>query len=236
MTTFVLLHGAFHGAWCWSRVAPILRAHGHLVFTPTQTGVGDRAHLLHAGITLDTFVQDLVAVLETEELRDAVLVGHSFGGIAITGAADRVPERIRHLIYLDSVIPLDGATPLDLSTPEVAAERRRLAAGTGGLSVAPPDPGHYGVPPGPDAEWVRRRLTPQPFGALNSSLRLRHKPGNGLPCTYIACVAPIYAPLARHRDFARAQPGWGWRELAAGHDAMVTAPIETAALLEELAR
>jgi pimeloyl-ACP methyl ester carboxylesterase len=235
MSTFLLLHGAFHGGWCWARVAPILRAQGHAVFTPTQTGLGERAHLLSRDITLDTFVQDVVAVLENEELEDAVLVGHSFGGIGITGAADRVRERVRGLIYLDSVIPQNGCSALDLSTAEVAAERRRLAAENGGLSVAPPEPAVYGVPPGPDADWVRRRLTPHPFGALDSRLTLANPPGNGLPCTYVFCTDPVYASLARHRDFARAQPGWRWREFAASHDAMITHPAETAALLMELA-
>ena len=235
MTTFVLLHGAFHGAWCWSRVAPILRAAGHAVFTPTQTGLGDRAHLLSADITLTTFVDDLVAVLETEELTDAVLVGHSFGGAAITGAAERVPNRIRHLIYLDSAIPENGKSPLDLAVPEIAAERRRLAAATGGVAIAPPDPSVFGVPDGPDADWVRRRLTPHPFGTMATSLRLTKPPGNGLPATYIACTNPVYESLAWARAVARAQPGWAWRDLAAGHDAMVTAPRETADLLMEIA-
>lgn len=235
MTTFVLLHGAFHGAWCWSRVAPLLRAAGHQVFTPTQTGLGDRAHLLHAGITLTTFVDDLVAVLDTEELTDAVLVGHSFGGAAITGAAERVPHRIRHLIYLDSAIPVSGRSPLDLAEPEIAAARRRLGAETGGVSIAPPDPAVFGVPEGPDADWVRRRLTPHPFGTMATALTLAHSPGNGLPCTYIACTDPVYETLAWARAMARAQPGWAWRDLAAGHDAMVTAPRATADLLMDIA-
>ena len=236
MTDFVLLHGAFHGGWCWPRVAAPLRAAGHRVFTPTQTGLGERAHLLSPAITLDTFTQDLVAVLEAEELTQAVLVGHSFGGCAVTGAADRAPGRIRQLIYLDSNIPRDGRTPLDLGTAESAALRRRLAAESGGLSVAPPDPGEYAVPPGPDADWLRRRMTPHPFGTFNSALRLSAPPGNGLPRTYVACTAPAYAPLAGHRDWVRAQPGWDWRDLAAGHDAMVTAPGLLADLLLDLTR
>lgn len=235
MSTFVLLHGAFHGAWCWARVSPILREAGHRVFTPTQTGLGARAHLLRRDITLETFTQDLVAVLETEELEDAVLVGHSFGGHAITGAADRVPERIRSLIYLDGVIPRSGRAPLDSFAPEVAAERRRLAAQTGGVSIAPPDPGFFGIPPGPEADWVRRRLTPHPFGTMDSLMHFKEPPGNGLPCTYVFCTAPVYEPLAHARDYARQLPGWGWREIATGHDAMVTDPAGTAALLMELA-
>ena len=235
MTTFVLLHGAFHGGWCWARVAPILRAAGHLVFTPTQTGLGERAHLLHPGITLATFVDDLVGVIEAEELTDAVLVGHSFGGNAIGGAAERVPGRIRHLVYLDAAVPRDGVSPLDLASPEVAEGRRRAAAATGGVSIPPPEPAMFGVPDGPDADWLRRRMTPQPLGSMDTALRLERPPGNGLPATYVFCTQPAYEPLSWAREIARAQAGWAWRDLAAGHDAMVTAPELTAALLMEIA-
>lgn len=236
MTSFVLLHGAFHGAWCWRDVGRRLRAAGHDVFTPTQTGVGERAHLLRHNITLDTFVQDLVATIEAEELEDAVLVGHSFGGIALTGAAARVPARIRSLIYLDSLIPVSGETPLQGVTPEAAAARRHLAAQSGGLSVPPPEPSFFGVPPGPASNWVARRMTPHPFGAFNSAITFEGPPGNGLPSTYVFCTDPVYGPLAPSRKRARAVPGWQWRELAASHDAMVTHPEATAALLMELAK
>ena len=188
MTNFVLLHGAFHGGWCWPRVAGPLRAAGHAVITPTQTGLGERA----------------------------------------------LPQRVRQLIYLDSVMLQDGQSPLDRSAPGVADERRRLAGATGGLSVAPPDPTVFGVPPGPDCEWMRRRLTPHPFGTLDSPLRLTHLLGNGLPCTYVACMDPEYVTLAGHRAFARAQPGWDYREIPTGHNPMITAPDLLVALLEEL--
>jgi pimeloyl-ACP methyl ester carboxylesterase len=236
MATFVLLHGAFHGAWCWARVTPLLRGAGHAVFTPTQTGLGDRAHLLSAAITLETFVDDLVAVLETEELTDAILVGHSFGGNAITGAAHRVPGRVRHLVYLDAVFPRSGLAPLDASVPEIAAQRRAAAADTGFVSIAPPAPSAFGVPDGPDADWLRRRMTPQPYGSMNTPITFDGAPDAGRPATYVACTDPVYAPLARARDQARAQPGWAWREIATGHDCMVTAPRETADLLMEIAR
>ncbi len=234
MSNFVLLHGAFHGGWWWPRVAGPLRAAGHTVFTPTQTGLGERAHLLSPAITLDVFVQDLVGVLEAEELQDAILVGHSFGGSAISGAADRAPQRIRQLIYLDSMVLQAGQSPFDRYAPGVAEERRRLGAATGGMSVPPPDPTVFGVPPGPDCEWMRRRLTPHPFGTFNSPLRLAHPIGNGLPCTYVACMDPEYVGLAGHRDFARAQPSWGYREIPTGHNPMITAPGLLVALLEEL--
>ena len=235
VTTFVLLHGMFHGAWCWSRVVPLLQAAGHAVVTPTQTGVGERAHLLRPGITLDVFVDDLVLAIEANDGEEAVLVGHSFGGHALGGAAARAPNRIRHLIFLDSVFPQHGVPPLEQSDPEVAAARRALAAQTGGLSIPPPEPSVFGVPPGPDADWVRQRMTPHPFGTLTSALQLPNGPANGLPATYVCCTDPVYAPLASARARARQQPGWAWREIAAGHDCMVTAPGATADLLMEIA-
>lgn len=235
MTPFVLLHGAFHGGWCWARVAPLLRAAGHVVFMPTQTGLGERAHLLHKAITLSTFVADVVAVLEAEELTEVVLVGHSFGGTVISGVAELVPERLRHLVYLDATVPVSGRTPLDLGTAASTEERRRLGAESGGVSVAAPDPGVFGVPPGPDAEWVGRRLTPQPFGAFDSALVLQEPPGNGVPCTYVACTDPVYEGLGWARERARVL-GWPMRTLATGHDAMVTAPRDTADLLMEFAQ
>ena len=137
-----------------------------------------------------------------------VLVGHSFGGNAISGAADRVPARIRHLVYLDAMILEDGQTPWGRMRPEVAAERRRLVPEQGGGIVAPPPPvSAFGVPEDhPLAPWVRRRLTPHPAGTYRTPLRLGAPPGNGLPCTYIACADPWYAPLDWARDWVRARP------------------------------
>jgi len=123
--TFVLVHGVWHGGWCWSRVAALLRARGHRVTTPTQTGLGERSHLLSPAITMDTFVEDIVRHLEWEDLQDVVLVGHSFGGAPITGAADRVLERIGRLIYLDGAIMEDGETWFGLLPPDIAASPRR---------------------------------------------------------------------------------------------------------------
>ncbi len=234
--TFVLLHGAWHGGWCWQRVAAQLRAAGHRVTTPTQTGLGERRHLLSAQITLETFVLDLVHHLEAEEVGQAILVGHSFGGLGISGAADRVPERIRHLVYLDSMILEDGQAPFDAVPAEVAAARRRLAQEQGaGVAIPPPPVAAFGVPADhPLAPWVARRLTPHPLGAYESPLRLRNPVGNGLTCTYLACTAPLYGPLERVRGWAKGRPGWDWREIATGHDAMVTAPEALARMLDEI--
>lgn len=236
MATFVLVHGAFHGAWCWREVAGRLRAAGHAVTTPTQTGLGERRHLMSGLITLETFVEDLVQHLENEDIEDAVLVGHSFGGNAVTGAADRVRQRIRQLIYLDATMLENGETPFSRGLPEIAAQRQRDAVALGGFAIPAPPPSAFGIPPGPRADWVAARLTPHPIGTYRTPLMLRNKPGNGIPATYVCCTDPIYANLESARQRARTRPDLAWRELTTGHDAMVTAPDETADLLMELAR
>jgi pimeloyl-ACP methyl ester carboxylesterase len=225
-STYVLLHGAWHGGWCWRFVADALRARGHHVFTPTQTGVGERKHLLGPDITLEVCVQDLVNVLEMEELADVILVGHSFGGLAISGAADRVPERIRHLVYLDSAILQNGQSAFGgLPTDVVAARRRLVMEAGGGVAIPVPPVSAFGIPEDhPRADWVRRHLTPHPVSTYETPLHLNNPLGNGRPRTYIACTAPVYEPLGGVREFVKSAPGWEWREIATGHDAMVTAP------------
>ena len=230
--TFVLVHGAWHGGWCWSRVADRLRAAGHQVFTPTQTGLGERRHLLSKDITLDTFRTDIVNVIEAEELSKIVLVGHSFGGLAISGVADVIPERIRHLVYLDSLMVEGGKSPFDSLPADVVAARRKLAEeSSGGLSLPNPPASAFGVLDAHDAEWVKRRLTPHPLSTYTSKQNIKGPVGNNLPRTYIHCTNPSYAALQASRDWVKAQAGWRWAEIATVHDAMVTAPDELAKML-----
>ncbi|MFY9991266.1 MAG: alpha/beta hydrolase [Rhodoplanes sp.] len=234
--TFVLVHGMWHGGWCWSRVAEVLRARGHKVTTPTQTGLGERKHLLSASITLDTFVADVVNHLEWEDLSEVVLVGHSFGGAPISGAADRAPERIAKLIYLDAAIMEDGETWFGLLPPDLVADRTKAAQdSSGGLSLPPAPPESFGVTHAGDAAWLARRLTPHPFATLITPLRLKHRCGNGLPAHFISCTAPAYRPTAICRDRAQDR-GWPVSLLATGHDAMVSAAQATAAMLDALGR
>lgn len=233
--TFVLIHGTWHGGWCWKRVAEPLRAQGHRVYTPTQTGVGERSHLLSRHITLDTFVTDIVNVLEWEDLTDVILVGHSFGGIAITGTADRVPQRIRHLVYLDSLIPAPGQSPFDAIPPHVAAARRRLAQeSSGGVSLPVTSADAMGVYDAADVQWLAEKLTPHPVSTYESKLELKHPVGNDLPATYVA-VTPYYAPTAASRQYAQSRADWGYCEIDAGHDAMITSPQAVLAILHQCA-
>lgn len=230
--TFVLVHGAWHGGWCWSRVADRLRAAGHRVFTPTQTGLGERRHLLSKDITIDTFTQDIVNVVEAEELSEIVLVGHSFGGLAISGVADRMPERVRHLVYLDAIIVEGGKSFYDGLPPDMVAARLKIGQETsGGVSMPSPPASSFGVSDPKDADWITRRLTPHPLGTYTSPLLLNRPVGNNLPRTYIACTSPAYAFLDATRRWVRSQPDWRWQEIASGHDAMVMAPEELTRML-----
>jgi len=231
--TYVLVHGAWHGGWCWRVVADALRSIGHRVTTPTQTGLGERKHQLTKDITLDTFVADIVNHIEAEELDDVILVGHSLGGAGITGAADKIPDRIRHLVYLDGVILENGRSVFSAMPADVAAARRRLAAEVGqGLFLPPPAPTAFGIPEDhPATDWVTRRLTPHPVGTYESPLRLDNPVGNGRRRTYVVCTNPIYGPAEGARRWVKEQDGWEWQELATGHDAMVTAPADLADML-----
>ena len=228
--TFVLVHGGFHGGWCWSEVAARLRACGHSVFTPTQTGCGERSHLLSKSITLDTFVDDIANVLQWEDLHDVVLVGHSFGGNSISGVADRMPERIRQLVYLDAVILENGETVYGQLPPDVARVRMQAAQASGGLCIEPPAPATFGIRDEEQIRFVQARLTNHPQGTYTSPLKLAHKVGNGLPAVYVQCTDPVYASLRSSRDWVRAN-GMKLVEIKTGHDAMITAPELLADLL-----
>src|SRR3546814_2902984 len=172
-------------SWWWKKLTPLLRAQGQAVYTPTQTGLSERSQLLSREITIDTFVQDLVNMLEWEDLHDVILVGHSFAGVAITGAADRVPGRIRHLVYLDSLIIQNDQKPFDMVPPEAAAARRKLAQdSSGGLSIPVPPPAAFNVSDAANAAWLQAKCTPHPLSTWESPLRLKNPDvGNGLPAT-----------------------------------------------------
>ena len=233
--TYVLVHGAWHGGWCWRDVADALRARGHRVVTPTLTGLGERAHLMSRDITLDTFGTDVAAAIESEELSDVVLVGHSFAGSVVSILAERMPERLDRLVYLDALIVQPGRTVFDSLPPETVAARKRTAQETsGGLSIPAPGPEAFGVPEGPGADWLRRRLTPHPIGTYDSPLNIKGPVGGGLTRTYVRCTAPPFPSMLESHAWVRSQPGWGWIDFATGHDCMVTEPAKLTAMLEAI--
>jgi pimeloyl-ACP methyl ester carboxylesterase len=216
-----------------------LRAAGHDVYTPTLTGLGERAHLAHPRIDLDTHILVVVGVLEYEDLRGIVLVGHSYGAVVVTGVADRVRDRIAHLVYLDGTEATNGQAVIDFFPAEWRAMRRAQVDAEGeGWKMSPPaDLSGLGISRADDAAWVRSKLVPQPFETFAQPLRLENAAGFGGPKIFIACTE---APQADWRDamsaLACAGHGWRYRELATGHDSMITAPRELTALLLQIAQ
>ncbi|MGR6963424.1 alpha/beta fold hydrolase [Geodermatophilus sp. URMC 61] len=232
MTTLVLVAGAWHGAWCWERVPPALERAGHRVVAVPLTGVGERAHQLSSQTTLATHVEDVVAVVRAEECRGAVLVGHSYGGLVITGAADRLGEEVGRLAYVDAVVPTPGQSWADGNPPETRAARRAAIAEHGHLP--PPPVSAYGLT-GDDAAWVERRQTPQPGGTYDDPLHFDADRWAARPRTYVDCTAPAVATIEPSRRLVRTQPGWEVVELATGHEPMVSASDALAAVLLEVA-
>lgn len=232
MSDFVLVHGAWHGAWCWKRVLPSLWAAGHRAFAVSLSGVGERAHQLSPDIRLATHIADVRAVIEAEELHQAILVGHSYAGMVITGVADLVHERLAALVYLDAVVPLSGESWSSRHAPETQAQRRAAIAEQGCIPAAPPS--LFGLE-ADDADWVARRQTPHPGGVYDDPLHFDEARWARLPRHFIDCTQPALATIAVARQRVREQPGWQLREIATGHDAMVSAPLHLGAALLEIA-
>jgi pimeloyl-ACP methyl ester carboxylesterase len=221
MADFVLVHGAWHGAWCWQRIVQPLWAAGHRAFAVTLTGVGERAHLLSKGITLDTHIADVVGVIEGEELLDAILVGHSYAGMVITGVAARLSARLRHVVYLDAMVPRSGETWSSTHSSETQASRRQVIAELGFIPA--PDPALFGLS-GADRAWVARRQTAHPGSVYDVPLNFDEEALELLPRTFIDCTSPAIPTIAVSRQRVRADPGWKVVELETGHDPMVSAP------------
>jgi pimeloyl-ACP methyl ester carboxylesterase len=230
VATFVLVHGAWHGGWCWIKVARLLTDAAHTVYTPTLTGLGDRAHLARPEIDLELHVQDLVATLDTDELRNVVLVGHSYAGMVITGAAVRVPNRIGRLVYLDAFVPDAGQSLLSLQKPERADAIRRAAETDGeGWRIPPFSPERFGVTSERDTEWLKRHLVAQPLRTFEQPVA-QAAPGK-IPRTYIYCSKPAMGAFDQFAERLRDDRKWRFHDVKTGHDAMVTAPGEVAKIL-----
>ncbi|MEW2544492.1 alpha/beta hydrolase family protein [Streptomyces sp. NPDC047002] len=228
MTDYVLVHGAWHGGWCWQRPAARLRVSGHRVFAPTLTGLSDRRHLIAPGVGLPTHVRDVGALLEAWDLRDVVLVGHSYAGQIVTEVAAAHRDRVGHAVYLDAFVGEAGERAIDLLPEQVAHHYRESVAGPGfGWLIPPRSLDVLGVREKEDLDWLTPRLSPHPWKSYLDPLGAG-LPGD-LPATYIDCTdwMAVFAPYAER---ARAR-GYAVHELATGHEAMVTAPDDLAALL-----
>jgi pimeloyl-ACP methyl ester carboxylesterase len=226
MAIFVLVHGAQGGGWQFRALCESLQASGHVVYRPTLTGLGERAHLLNRDINLDTHITDIVNVLEYEDLHDVVLVGKSYGGMVITGVAERVPERLRRVVYLDAVVPLDGQSLVDVLGPDVEQKMRKVVDERGDGSRLPAN--REGNP----------RMTDHPFATLTQRLTIQNPAAVALPHTYIRYrndpANPHTAMTARMLERAKAR-GWDAHEIAAPYDLEQSDPDRLAQLLVELA-
>ena len=235
LPTLVLVHGAWGGAWIWRRVLGPLRAAGHEVHAVTLTGDGERAHLRHAGIKLRSHVDDVVALVQAEELSDIVLVGHSYGGMVITGAADRLldndAQAVRQLVYIDAMVPLAGEGWGQLHSDEVVAARTATARANDN-ALPPPDPLDFGID-GADRDWLLRRQVPHPFGPYRDPQPYNAARWAALRRCFIDCKQPAYAPIDAMRERVRTLADFEVIEMATGHFPMVTQP---AALVQHLLR
>lgn len=231
--SFVLVHGAWHGGWCWKRVSGLLRALGHEVFTPTLTGLGERQHLMSADVGLDTHTKDVLGVLEYEALHDVILVGHSYAGMVITGVAEKAAERIAHLVYLDAFVPTDGKSLTDYQPPETVQQFRESAGKDGEgfkLPCVIPAEG-FGITAENDLAWVRPRLNWHPLKTTLDAVRLTNPKAAQIPRTYIYCNHPAVGPFGQFAERLQRDTSWRYAELATGHDAMITEPAKVAELL-----
>jgi pimeloyl-ACP methyl ester carboxylesterase len=238
MATFVLVHGGGHGGWCYQRLARLLRAEGHEVHCPTLTGLGERRHLLGPAINLDTHIEDVVNLLFHEDLRDVYLAGHSYGGMVITGVADRALDRVGHLVFLDASHPQNGEALSDVAPGmmDYAYSHMRVQDGIEVIEL-PEDEAirSYGLTDPADMAWAKPRLAPHPWACYTQKLVMRHEDAvRKLPRTSINCTPTlkIRPPELLHRTLE----GDHIFEIDTGHDLMITEPRKVADMLIEVVR
>ena len=231
--TFVLVHGAWHGGWCYTRLARLLRNEGHEVFTPTLTGLGERSHLHSAAVNASTHVRDILNVITYESLEDVVLAGHSYGGQIITAVADALPDRVGALVYLDAFVGEDGKSIFDLDAASATAAYIDAAQSHGGHTVPPLASAVFGVNSA-DQAWVDARCTAGSLATWSERLRLTGKHEQIANRSYVLATGWA-GPFRPTYDRVRAQGGWRTYEFDCGHDVMIDMPGQTANVLKEAA-
>ena len=230
--TFLVCHGAWSAGWAWKKMHPLMTAAGHRLVTPSYTGLGERAHLANPSIDLETHIEDILNVIHYEDLRDIVLVGHSYGGMVATGVAGRARDRVTQLIYIDAFVPDDGESLLDLLNGSERQRMRELAKAGDGWRV-PPNPTPPDTPPA-DLEWLTERRVDMPIKCFEMKLKL-HGGNLTLPRNYIyatrASPVDAFGPFAKR---ARSQAGWRYHEIDASHSPNVTAPEALMSVLQKI--
>ena len=225
MATFVLIHGGGHGGWCYQKVARSLQERGQVVYAPSLPGMGEHTHELRPGIDLDLHVDAVVALLRSEDLSDAILVGHSYGGMVITGAADRATDRVGHRVYLDAAYPQNGESLHEHAFESIDMARKGLYVENGVELVMKPDPSHpafFGIHDPELAKWTAERLTPQPWACFAQKLLLRNEVAmREIPESHILCTSTI---PGRDMELLRANSQGRVWDMDTGHDLMLTEP------------
>ena len=238
MADFLLVHGAWHGAWCWRDLVALLVRAGHRAHAVTLTGLGERSHLLRADIDLQTHVADVQNAIEAEELQQVVLVGHSYAGMLVTAVADRTPQRLSHLVYVDAVVPKPGESWSSTHSPATRQGRMAAALASALFAFPAPDPVVFGLD-GERHAWVRRRQTPHPGHTYEAPLDFDVHRVASVPRTFVNCTAPALATIDAIRPRVVSAAFWdgAWLpgsrvvEMRTGHDPMVSAPEALAGLL-----
>jgi len=225
MSTYVLVHGAWRGSWIWKRVRSALQARGHEVFTPTLTGVGERCHLQSREVNLETHITDVINLIRWEELANVVLCGHSYGGCVVSSVADRIPEKISALVYVDAFVPENGQSLHDTLPPEARNQQLEGARKFGQGWKTPPIPAEVFNVNARDRDWVDRQSTLHPLACFQQPLCLTGAVNRIKNITYILANGWSPSPFPQFYDKAKAR-GWKTLTLTCGHDVMLDRPEE----------
>jgi len=238
---FLLIHGAWHGGWCWDRVVTLLEQQGHRVSAPTLAGLEqDRLEKVDE-IGLGTHAEDIVEAVRSFRSPDLVVAGHSYAGFPLTAAADRLRGEVSRYLYLDAGVPEQMSAGSDFAWCDgvpLEQRKRRLAALVDqglGTVLPPPPPEAFGVTRDEDLRLLEEKLRPMPAGTFTDRVTLRAGGTEGLPRTYVHSVKPAYAPLGGTPSRLAGDPTWDFRELASGHDSMLSDPEAVAAMLIQVA-
>ncbi len=230
MATFVLVHGANLGGWCYQRVSRLLRRAGHEVHTPTLTGLGERAHLVNPSIALDTHIDDVLGLIRWEELSDIVLCGHSYGGMVISGVTEKVVDKIRSLVFVDAFVPEDGQCHMDLFPPEYVQLMRQDAQQNGeGYKITPPAAERVNLNAA-DVEWARAKLVKHPLASFEQKLSLTGA-REGVPRRTYILATGWCSPFEKFARLYEQNPAWVVKRIDCGHIVMLDRPEELADML-----
>ena len=230
-TTFVLIHGAWGGGWNYQRVAEALRSRGHVVYAPSLTGCGERAHLLNGSVNLSTHIQDVLNVFKYESVERAVLAGHSYGGMVITGVADRIPEKISSLVYLDAFLPENGQSIWDINIPANTARYLAMAGDHGG-TVVPSPPASFWNLNAADVPLYEKLTGPHPLACFTERVTLSGAGASIKKRIYVwASELGRPSPFRQFYEKCKGDPSWETHELPCGHEVMMDMPERTLEVL-----